>query len=205
MRPALTRSQRFAVALVLNLVLVAGLVIVGVTAHSLGVLAAGADYLADAAAIGVAIVAIRVSDKHPRANAFAALVNGSWMLVLSILIIGSGADRLISGTPAVHGLPVLVMSAIAAAVMTSAAVVLGIDVDDDDGDEALSHRAILLDTAADAASATGVAITGAIIFATGSWNWLDPAVALVIAVVVAYHAIGLLRKVRQAVLRPTQA
>jgi cobalt-zinc-cadmium efflux system protein len=58
----LTRSKRFAVVLTLNLVLVSGLVIVGVTAHSLGLLAAGADYLADAAAIGVAIVAIRASE-----------------------------------------------------------------------------------------------------------------------------------------------
>ena len=163
--PPMTRSKRFAVALMLNLVLVAGLVTVGVTAHSLGVLAAGGDYLADAAAIGIAIVAIQLSDRHPRANAFAALVNGSWLLVLSISIVAGGVDRLVSGTPAVHGLPVLVMSAIAAAVMTGAAVVLGVDVNDDDGDEALSHRAVLLDTAADATSASGVATTGAIIFA----------------------------------------
>ena len=186
----------------LNLVLVAGLVTVGVTAHSLGVLAAGGDYLADAAAIGIAIVAIHLSDRHPRANAFAALVNGSWLLVLSISIVAGGVDRLVSSTPAVHGLPVLVMSAIAAAVMTGAAVVLGVDVNDDDGDEALSHRAVLLDTAADATSASGVATTGAIIFATGSWNWLDPAVVLAIALIIGYQAIALLRRVRQAVLRP---
>ena len=34
-----------------------------------------------------------------------------------------------------------------------------------------------------------------IILATGGWYWLDPAVALVIAVVIAYHALALLRKV----------
>lgn len=194
----MTRSKRFAVALILNLVLVAGLASVGITAHSLGVLAAGADYLADAAAIGVAIVAIRISDRHPGANTFAALVNGGWLLLLSILIVAGGIDRLAAGTPEVHGLPVLVMSAIAAAVMTGAAVVLRVDVDDGDDDETLSHRAILLDTGADAASATGVAITGAVILATGSWDWLDPAVALAIAVVIAYHAVRILLKVRDA-------
>jgi divalent metal cation (Fe/Co/Zn/Cd) transporter len=31
--------------------------------------------------------------------------------------------------------------------------------------------------------------------ATGGWYWLDPAVALAIAVVVAYHAQALIRKV----------
>ena len=48
-----SQSQRLALVLGLNLALVAALVIAGVTAHSLGVLAAGVDYLADAAAIAV--------------------------------------------------------------------------------------------------------------------------------------------------------
>jgi cobalt-zinc-cadmium efflux system protein len=41
----------------------------------------------------------------------------------------------------------------------------------------------------------GTAAAGAIIVATGGWYWLDPAVALTIAVVVAYHALALLRRV----------
>ena len=55
--------------------------------------------------------------------------------------------------------------------------------------------AVLLDTVADAAAAAGVAVVGAIILVTGGWYWLDPAVALTIAVVVAYHALALIRKV----------
>jgi hypothetical protein len=45
------------------------------------------------------------------------------------------------------------------------------------------------------------ALGGAIILATGGWYWLDPAVALTIAVVIAYHALALLKKVF-ARLRP---
>jgi len=45
------------------------------------------------------------------------------------------------------------------------------------------------------AAAAGVAATGGIILATGGWYWLDPAVALVIAVIIGYHALALLRKV----------
>jgi hypothetical protein len=56
-------------------------------------------------------------------------------------------------------------------------------------------KAVLLDTAADAGAAAGVAVTGAIIFVTGRWNWLDPAVALAIAVVIGYHAGGLIWRV----------
>ncbi len=61
----MSRTQRLLVVLVLNLVLVLGLVIVGVTAHSLAVLAAGGDYLLDAAGVGVALLAIRLSARPP--------------------------------------------------------------------------------------------------------------------------------------------
>jgi cobalt-zinc-cadmium efflux system protein len=57
---------------------------------------------------------------------------------------------------------------------------------------------------ADAAAAAGVASTGAIILATRGWYWLDPAVALIIAIVIAYHALVLIRKVLRR-LRSTTA
>jgi len=59
----------------------------------------------------------------------------------------------------------------------------------------VSVAAVLLDTVADAAAAAGTAVAGGIILATGGWYWLDPAVALVIALVVAGHAAALIRKV----------
>ena len=61
------RTTRLWLVLVLNLVLIVALVVVGFGAHSLGVLAAGADYLADAAAIGVSLIAIRLSTLPPTA------------------------------------------------------------------------------------------------------------------------------------------
>jgi cobalt-zinc-cadmium efflux system protein len=57
---------------------------------------------------------------------------------------------------------------------------------------------------ADAAAAAGVATAGGVILATGGWYWLDPAVALAIAVVVAYHALTLIREVIGR-LRPAAA
>ncbi|MBO0887007.1 MAG: cation transporter [Acidimicrobiales bacterium] len=199
----MTRSARLLVALGLNLALVVGLGYVGVSAHSLGVLAAGLDYLADAAAIGVAVLAIRLSARFPKANILAAALNAGWLFVLSILVVATAIDRLALRPPQVQGLPVVVMSVIAGGVMIAAAVVLRIDFDgDDDSDEALSHRAVLLDTVADAASAFGVAGAGAVILATGGWHWLDPAVALAIALVVGWRAFLVLRKV-QGSLRAT--
>jgi len=203
----MSRTQRLLVVLLLNLALVAALVTVGVAAHSLAVLAAGGDYLLDAVAVGVAVLAIRLSAPSaksvrragsPNASSIAALINGGWLLVLEVLVASAAAGRLISGTPEVHGLPVLVVSGIAALVMAGGALVLRGDGDEGEeeaGQHDLSVAAVLLDTIADAAAAAGVAATGAIILATDGWYWLDPAVALAIAIVVAYHAFALIRKV----------
>ncbi len=201
----MARTTRLRAVLVLNVALVAGLVIVGLSAHSLGVLAEGADYLADAASIGISLLAIWLSNRqptlrrpggYPNATNVAARVNGAWLLILSLLVIAGTIDRLATGTQQVHGLPVLIVSGIAAVAMLGGAVLIGGD--EDDGD--LNMRAVLLDTAADAAAAGGVAVTGAVILAAGGLYWLDPTVALVISAVVAYHAVKLLRVVAAALL-----
>jgi cobalt-zinc-cadmium efflux system protein len=202
----MSRAWRLSVVIALNLGLVAGLVAVGVGAHSLGVLAEGGDYLLDAAGAGVALLAIRRAARQVRGGRpadaaattrIAALINCGWLLVLELLVAGAAADRLVTRTPEVHGLPVLVASGIAALAMTVAAVVLRGD--DDDGQEGnLTVAAVLLDTIADAAAAAGVAVTGAIIWAVRGWYWLDPAVALAIAVLVAYQAVRLIQTVRRS-------
>ena len=203
----MSRTQRLVVVLALNLALVAALVTVGVTAHSLAVLAEGSDYLLDAAGVAVALLAIWLSARppsrarpggYPNATSIAALVNAGWLLALELLVAAAAIDRLATGAPQVHGLPVLLVSGIAALVMTAGALVLHGDAADDRTQERdLSVAAVLLDTVADAATAAGVAAAGAIILATGGWYWLDPAVALAIAIVVAYHALALLRKVNR--------
>jgi cobalt-zinc-cadmium efflux system protein len=206
-----SRSQRLTVVLLLNLGLIAALVIVGLAAHSLAVLAAGADYLADAGAIGVSLLAIWLAARppsrarpggYPHATNIAALVNAGWLLVLNVAIAVAAVQRLAAGTRRVEGLPVLIVSGIAAAVMLAGALVLGGDQGGDDGDDGddLNVKAVLLDTAADAAAAGGVAVSGAVILGAGGWYWLDPAVALVIAVIIGYYAQKLVRKVA-AVLR----
>lgn len=210
----MTRTARLWTVLVANLALVGALLVIGFTAHSLGVWAEGADYLADAAAIGVSLLAIRLArrpptDRRPQgyrnATRYAAGLNAGWLLVLSLLVAAGAVVRLVRGVHEVQGLPVLVISGVAALVMLGGALLLGGDVDDDDEDdddgEELNVRAVLLDTAADAAAAAGVALAGGVILATGGNDWLDPAVALVIAVVVGWHAARLLGRVRASLAR----
>jgi Co/Zn/Cd efflux system component len=68
-----SRTPGLAIVLAFNLALTAALVVVGLAAHSLAVLAAGADYLADAAAIGVSLLAIWLASRPRAAPARAAI------------------------------------------------------------------------------------------------------------------------------------
>jgi cobalt-zinc-cadmium efflux system protein len=205
------RTRRLTIVLALNLSLVTALVIVGLAAHSLAVLAAGVDYLADAGAIGVSLLAIRLASRppsrarpagYPNATNIAAVVNAGWLLVLNIAITVAAVQRLAAGTRRVEGLPVLIVSGIAASVMLAGALVLRGDAVQDDGGEDLNVKAVLLDTAGDAAAAGSVAVSGAIILGAGGWYWLDPATALTIAVIIAYQAQKLARKAVSAIRSP---
>ena len=73
--------------------------------------------------------------------------------------------------------------------MGACALILG----DVGGDR--SMESVMLDSVADAAAAIGVAISGAVILLTKGTYWLDSVVALVIGLVIAYHALKLLHRV----------
>jgi cobalt-zinc-cadmium efflux system protein len=203
----LTPDKRLGLVLVINVVMILGLVSVGLAAGSLGVLASGADYLGDALGTGLSLAALRVS-RHPhghprapsyaalgcpcgcpRATSYAALVNASLLLLVTTAVIVEAVYRLSTGAPSIDGLPVVLVSIVAGAAMIACALILG-DVDDD-----LNMQSVMLDTVADAAAALGVAVSGAVILVAGELFWLDSVVALVIAVVIGYHAVRLLRSV----------
>ena len=98
----MTQQTRLGLVLGLNIAMIAGLVIVGLASHSLGVLAAGGDYVADSVAILLGIMAIQVAKRpggHPNATTYVALVNGVTLLVVS----GLGLERIggLLGAPAV--------------------------------------------------------------------------------------------------------
>jgi hypothetical protein len=68
---------------------------------------------------------------RPNATNVAALINSGRLLVLELLVAGAAAYRLITGTPSVDGLPVLIVGGIAAL----GALILRSDPDDEDEDE----------------------------------------------------------------------
>ena len=117
----------------------------------------------------------------------------------SAYVIVGGIRRLVTHTPDIHGLAVLIVSVIAMASMIVAALILGRDA----GSEDLHMRSVLLDTVADAVAAGGVAVAGAIIYITGRLYWLDSAVAVAIGIVIGIGALKLLRDVLRALRTST--
>ena len=189
----MTKDRKLVLVLLANVAMVVALVIVGLASDSLGVLAAGGDYLGDAAGVALSLAALRLSRHargHPRAPSYAALANATFLLVVTAVVIIAALSRLTGGAPHVRGLPVIVVSLIAGAVMVACALIIG-TVETED----LNMRSVMLDTLADGASAVGVALSGGIILAANGVYWLDSAVALGIAVIIAYHAITLIRDV----------
>lgn len=188
----MTKGTRLWLVLLANVSMVLALVIVGLISHSLGVLAAGADYLGDAAGIALALLALRLARHRAdsRTSSYPALANAIFLLVVTIVVIAEALNRLVGGAPHVEGLPVIIVSVIAGVVMTACAFLIGTV-----GEGDFNMRSVMLDTLADGVSAAGVAASGAIILIVGGVYWLDSAVALGIATIIAYHALKLIRDV----------
>ncbi|MDQ6648861.1 MAG: cation diffusion facilitator family transporter [Actinomycetota bacterium] len=190
----MSQHRRLTIVLAFNLAMIAALVIVGIAARSLGVLAAGGDYVADSAAIALGILAVTLKNRHgeqSKAPTYVAGINATALLTVSVFVLVAGGRRLLNGTPEVHGLPVLIVSAVATAVMLAGVFVLGTGA----GSEDLHMRSVLLDTISDAVASAAVAIGGAVIYLTGRFYWVDSALSVLIAVVIGGGALRLLRDV----------
>lgn len=198
----MTQQKRLGLVLGLNLIMITGLVVVGISSHSLAVLAAGGEFAVDSIAILLGILAIQIA-KHPHgrpnATTFVALINALALLAVSAFVLIEGVRRLTSDTPHIEGLSVLIVSVVAAIIMSIAAVILG----KDSGNEDLHMRSVLLDTVADGIAAAAVAVSGGVIYLTGRFQWLDSALSVLISLVIGFGALVLLRDVVRALRAKT--
>jgi len=198
----MSQRRRLTILLALNLTMITALIVVGLAARSLGVLAAGGDYVADSAAILLGIAAVTIRERageNSRAPTYVAILNYSALLVVTLAVIGAAVRRLALGTPEVHGLPVMIVSVIATGVMVLGIFVLGTGA----GEQDLHMRSVLLDTIADALAAAAVAVGGAVIYLTGRFFWLDSVLAAGIGAAVGIGALRLLRDAATALRRGT--
>jgi cobalt-zinc-cadmium efflux system protein len=188
-------QARLATALGLIVGFMAVEVVVGSLTSSLALLSDAAHMLADAGALGLALVAARLARRPARgamtfglkrAEVLSAQVNGATLLVIALVIVYAGVRRLIS-PPDVPGAPLLVVAIAGVGVNLAAAWTLaGAERRSINVEGAFQH--VLTDLAAFAATA----VAGVVILATG-FHRADGIAALLVAALMLRAAYGLLK------------
>jgi cobalt-zinc-cadmium efflux system protein len=184
----------FAVGTTLNLLLVAAQFIYGIHAQSIALIADAGHNLGDALGLALAWSAYVLAQKEPTerytygfrsASILAALSNAVILLVATGAIVWEAVRRF-AEPPQVAAPTVMVVAAIAIAINLASAWLLRA------GEHDLNIRSAFIHLLADAAVSLGVVAAGAVMLLT-RWNWVDPAVSLVISGVIVWGTWGLLR------------
>ena len=149
------------------------------------------DVLGLGLAWGAAVLAKRApTERHTygwrRATLLSPLANALILVAFSGAL-GWEAIRRFTAPPEVPGIPVMVVAAIGIVINLGAAWLVR-----DGHAHDLNRRGAFLHLIADAAVSLAAVLAGAGIWFFG-WAWLDPATALLVAVVVAVGSFGLLR------------
>lgn len=188
-------GKAFAIGIALNLAYVVGEAFYGVVAHSLALLADAGHNLGDVLGLVGAWAASILAKQKPggrytyglrRTSILAALGNAIVLLVVTGGIAWEGIRRLLDPEP-VGGSIIMVVAAVGIVVNGVTAFLFMSGRKDD-----LNIKGAFLHMASDALVALGVVVAGVVILWTG-WLWLDPAISLVVSVIIVAGTWGLLR------------
>lgn len=188
---------RILVALGLNVGITVAQIVGGLLSGSLALLGDAAHNGSDAAALGIAYVAQRLSrrpaDRHftfgyERAKAVGALVNLTALYVIALYLGYEGVRRLFD-PPEVEGLTVLIVGGIAFVEDLLSVLVLWKSAEGN-----VNVKAAAIHLIGDTLATVGVLVSGALILWQGI-TWVDPAVTLAIAAYIVVHATIEMRKV----------
>jgi cobalt-zinc-cadmium efflux system protein len=191
--------------LVLTLAFLAVEVIAGLLTGSLALLADAGHMLTDVAGLVLALAAMKFAERRPsprrtygyhRVEILAALINGLVLLGVAAYILAEAWHRFSHPTE-VAGLPVLAVAAVGLAVNVAGALLLR-----SGSRSSLNVKGAYNEVLADAASSIGVIVGAGVITATG-WSWVDPLVAVLIALFILPRTLALLHEAVQVLLEGT--
>lgn len=185
--------------LAIALALTAGFAIVEIVgawwAGSLALLSDAGHMVTDAASLGIALFAQRISARPPsrrasygyaRAEVIAAFVNALALLALVVFIAVEAVQRLLVPTPVAGGW-VLGIAVIGLCVNIAAVWVLS------QASESLNARGALLHVLSDLLGSVAAIVAGAVILATG-WMPVDPILSLAVSALIVRSTWRLLRE-----------
>ncbi|HEY3188421.1 MAG TPA: cation diffusion facilitator family transporter [Solirubrobacteraceae bacterium] len=191
-----TDRRRLVIALALLLVFAAGEVVVGLLAGSVALLADAGHMTADAAALGLALLAIGLAARPPRgaltyglkrAEPASALVNAVTLIVLAAVFAIQAISRLIDPADVDAGLVLAVALAGIPVNLAATWVLAGADRRSVNVEGAFQH------VVTDLYAFVATAIAATVILATG-FDRADPIAALLVAALMLRAAWGLLRE-----------
>jgi cobalt-zinc-cadmium efflux system protein len=188
-------GRAFAIGIALNLAFVAGEAVAGVLAHSLALLADAGHNLSDVLGLALSWGAAVLSRRGPSgrftyglksSSILAALANAVILLVVTGGIAWEGVLRVIE--PVAVNSRVMIWVAAAGIVVNGGTALLFASGRGHD----LNIKSAFLHMAADAIVTAGIVVAGVVIGLTG-WLRLDPAISLVVSVVIVIGTWDLLK------------
>jgi cobalt-zinc-cadmium efflux system protein len=194
--PSEMPSRAFAIGVALNTAFVVIEAAVGWVSGSLALLADAGHNLSDVATLMIAWGAAYLSQRPPtsrrtygwgRLSILAALINAVLLLVAVGAIALEALQRVQSGSAVPHGGTVMAVAAIGILVNGATTLLFARGRHGD-----LNIMAAFQHMAADTAVSVGVVVSGALILMSGK-AWIDPAVSLMIAALIAWSSWSLLR------------
>jgi cobalt-zinc-cadmium efflux system protein len=198
-------GSRLGLAVGLTLIFVVAEAVAGYFANSLALLSDAGHNFADAAALAFSWYALWMSQKpshqrmtfgYHRVGILVALVNAVSLVVIALLIIWEGFDRLRHPEPA-HGGLMIVVATLAIIVNVTISLWLHSGSKDD-----INIRSAYLHMVGDAISAVGVVLAGIVVSATGQ-SLADPVVSFVIAVLILWSSWAVLKETVNVLLEGT--
>jgi cobalt-zinc-cadmium efflux system protein len=188
-------NRAFGFGVLLNLVYVAIEAGYGFYADSLALVTDAGHNLSDVLCLLLAwgaswMAARKASEKHTygysRATILASLLSALLLILVVGAIVWEAVSRINNPVPT-PGMILIIVAGVGVLINTGTALLFLRGKDHD-----LNIRGAYLHMAAVAAVSLGVVVAGVVILQTG-WQWVDPAVSLLIAAVIFYSTWGLLR------------
>ena len=188
-------TRAFLVGIALNLTFVVIEVVFGFAANSMALLSDAGHNFSDVLGLGVALGggALARRGSSPRftyglkkASILAALANALFLFI-AVGAIGAEAVRRLIHPSAAHGQTIIAVAALGIVVNGISAMMFV------RGQHDINIRGAFLHMASDAAVSVAVVFAGLVILWTGQ-QWVDPAMSLVVAVVILWGSIGLLKE-----------
>jgi cobalt-zinc-cadmium efflux system protein len=186
-------AKPYLIGIGLNLLFVAVEFFYGFVSHSLSLIADAWHNLGDVAGLAISLLALRMATLKPNAKytygfskgTILASLSNSVLLLLAVGSIGYEAiQRLMHPEPPQWG--IMSMVAGIGIVINSLTAFLFFNKSE------LNSRAAFLHMAADAGVSAGVVLGGFLIYYTGQ-NWLDPAISIIICLVIIFGTFQVLK------------